>query len=149
MLSYLVDVSCGVGLIQDTSDHRDVRVQRCLLLLQPSPLFLQDTNRTPFSLVLLRTVHACKVQFTHSFIYKLLLQGAYADKLQVKAAKFLPLVGLARSMQDCNNRGHQYQYDRNIRTNCSLILTLVLHSTPSLQSCVIAKQCKACFMGKA
>ena len=33
-----------------------------------------------------------------------------ADKLQVKAAKFLPLVGLARSKQDPINRGHGAQY---------------------------------------
>ena len=33
-----------------------------------------------------------------------------ADKLQVKAAKFLPLVGLARSRQDPINRGHGVQY---------------------------------------
>ena len=32
-----------------------------------------------------------------------------ADKLQVKAAKFLPLVGLARSKQDPINRGHGAQ----------------------------------------
>ncbi len=65
---YLVDVSCGFGLIQDTSDHRNVREQRCLLLLQPSPLFLQDTIHTPFSRVLLRTVHARKSNsLNHSF----------------------------------------------------------------------------------
>ena len=33
-----------------------------------------------------------------------------ADKLQVKAAKFLPFVGLARSKQDPINRGHGAQY---------------------------------------
>ncbi|EIE18031.1 hypothetical protein COCSUDRAFT_45659 [Coccomyxa subellipsoidea C-169] len=33
-------------------------------------------------------------------------QGASADKLHVKAAKFLPLVGLARSKQDPINRVH-------------------------------------------
>ena len=33
-----------------------------------------------------------------------------ADKLQVKAAKCLPLVGLARSKQDPINRGHGAQY---------------------------------------
>ena len=33
-----------------------------------------------------------------------------ADKLQVKAAKFLPLVGLTRSKQDPINRGHGAQY---------------------------------------
>ena len=33
-----------------------------------------------------------------------------ADKLQEKAAKFLPLVGLARSKQDPINRGHGAQY---------------------------------------
>jgi hypothetical protein len=33
-----------------------------------------------------------------------------ADKLQVKAAKFLPLVGLARSKQDPINRGRDAQY---------------------------------------
>ena len=38
------------------------------------------------------------------------LQGASADKLHVKAAKFLPLVGLARSKQDPINRGHGAQY---------------------------------------
>ncbi len=32
-----------------------------------------------------------------------------ADKLHVKAAKFLPLVGLARSKQDPINRGHGAQ----------------------------------------
>ena len=37
-------------------------------------------------------------------------QGASADKLHVKAAKFLPLVGLARSKQDLFNRGHGAQY---------------------------------------
>ena len=37
-------------------------------------------------------------------------QGASADKLRVKAAKFLPLVGLARSKQDPINRGHGAQY---------------------------------------
>ena len=37
-------------------------------------------------------------------------QGASADKLHVKAAKFLPLVGLARSKQDPINRGHGAQY---------------------------------------
>ena len=36
-------------------------------------------------------------------------QGASADKLHVKAAKFLPLVGLARSKQDPINRGHGAQ----------------------------------------
>ena len=33
-----------------------------------------------------------------------------ADKLQVKAAKCLPLVGLAKSKQDPINRGHGAQY---------------------------------------
>jgi hypothetical protein len=33
-----------------------------------------------------------------------------ADKLQVKAAKCLPLVGLARSKHDPINRGHGAQY---------------------------------------
>ncbi len=33
-----------------------------------------------------------------------------ADKLHVKAAKFLPLVGLARSKQDPINHGHGAQY---------------------------------------
>jgi hypothetical protein len=33
-----------------------------------------------------------------------------ADKLQVKAATFLPFVGLARSKQDPINRGHGAQY---------------------------------------
>ncbi len=37
-------------------------------------------------------------------------QGASADKLHVKAARFLPLVGLARSKQDPINRGHGAQY---------------------------------------
>ena len=37
-------------------------------------------------------------------------QGAPADKLQVKAAKILPLVGLARSKQDPINREHGAQY---------------------------------------
>jgi hypothetical protein len=37
-------------------------------------------------------------------------QGASADKLQVKAAKFLPLVGLARSKRDPSNRGHGAPY---------------------------------------
>ena len=37
-------------------------------------------------------------------------QGASADKLRVKAAKFLPLVGLARSKLDPINRGHGAQY---------------------------------------
>ncbi len=33
-----------------------------------------------------------------------------ADKLHVKAAKFLPLVGLARSKQDPINHRHDAQY---------------------------------------
>ncbi len=33
-----------------------------------------------------------------------------ADKLQLKAATILPLVGLARSKQDPINRGHGAQY---------------------------------------
>ena len=33
-----------------------------------------------------------------------------ADKLQLKAAAILPLVGLARSKQDPINRGHGAQY---------------------------------------
>ena len=37
-------------------------------------------------------------------------QGASADKLQLKAAKFLPLDGLARSKQDPINRRHGAQY---------------------------------------
>ncbi len=37
-------------------------------------------------------------------------QGASADKLRVKAARILPLVGLARSKQDPINRGHCAQY---------------------------------------
>ena len=37
-------------------------------------------------------------------------QGASADKLHVKAAKFLPFVGLARSKQDPTSRGHGAQY---------------------------------------
>ena len=37
-------------------------------------------------------------------------QGACADKLQVKAARILPLVGLARSKQDPINRGHGAEY---------------------------------------
>ncbi len=37
-------------------------------------------------------------------------QGASADKLHVKAAKFLLLLGLARSKQDAINRGHGAQY---------------------------------------
>ena len=37
-------------------------------------------------------------------------QGASADKVQVKAAKVLPLVGLARSKQDPINYGHGAQY---------------------------------------
>ena len=36
-------------------------------------------------------------------------QGAPADKLHIKAAKILPLVGLARSKQDPINRGHGAQ----------------------------------------
>ena len=36
-------------------------------------------------------------------------QGASADKLHVKAAKFLPLVGLARSKQDPINHKHGAQ----------------------------------------
>ncbi|EIE22539.1 hypothetical protein COCSUDRAFT_33311 [Coccomyxa subellipsoidea C-169] len=37
-------------------------------------------------------------------------QGASADKLHVKAATILPLVGLARSKQDPIIRGHGAQY---------------------------------------
>ncbi len=37
-------------------------------------------------------------------------QGASADKLHLKAAKFLFLVGLARSKQDPINSGHGAQY---------------------------------------
>ena len=37
-------------------------------------------------------------------------QGASADELQVKAAKILPLVVLARSKQDPINRGHGAQH---------------------------------------
>ncbi len=56
------------------------------------------------------------VFFTSKFIIIIITsfscrrQGASADKLHVKAAKFLPRVGLSRSKQDPINPGHGAQY---------------------------------------
>ena len=46
-------------------------------------------------------------------------QGESADKLKVKAARTLFLVGLARSKQDPINRGHNYRLGYWLKPKCS------------------------------
>ena len=64
-------------------------------------MFLQPPQQASAILILLLLIHAIPAQ-----------RGKVrpADKLQVEAAKCLPLVGLARSKQDPINRGHGAQY---------------------------------------
>ena len=52
------------------------------------------------------------VLFLHAFTAR--RHGAFADKLQIELANFLPLVGLARSKQDPVNNGHGAQYSHRI-----------------------------------
>ncbi len=61
-------------------------------------------------------VHGCPFPITRIIIITFIArfscqrQGASADKLHVKAAKFLPLVGLTIFKQDPIYRGHDAQY---------------------------------------
>ena len=81
--------------------HRFSAVRCKLLAIDCSARHAQTAHRLINHHTLLLFLHAIPAKRG---------KGRPADKLQVKAAKFLPLVGLARSKHDPINRGHGAQY---------------------------------------